>query len=71
MNDKFNLHMKVFIYLLMLNIHFKCLIVLCYIEGLYILCKTQSARGTIGICHFFLYVKIYLNQSLKYQVILQ
>ena len=40
MNDKFNLHMKVFIYLLMLNINFKCLIVLCYIEGLYILCKT-------------------------------
>ena len=42
MNDKFNLHMKVFIYLLMLKINIKCLIVLCYIEGLYILCKTHQ-----------------------------
>jgi len=42
MNDKFNLHMKVFIYLLMLKINIKSLIVLCYIEGLYILCKTHQ-----------------------------
>ena len=41
-NDKFNLHMIVFIYLLMLKINIKCLIVLCYIEGLYILCKTHQ-----------------------------
>ena len=33
MNDKFNLHMKVFIYLLMLKINIKCLIIFVILKG--------------------------------------
>jgi len=70
--------MKVFMYLLMLKINIKCLIDICYIEGLYILCKTHQQneiRHSKCVVELrfvpFVYVKIYLNQSLKYQVILQ